>query len=48
MTGSEQLFDDPESIGRRLKAAIREATGSLTASVGLSAIKYVDTSGYRS
>ena len=28
-------------IGRRLKAAIREATGGLTASVGLSATKYV-------
>jgi DNA polymerase-4 len=41
MTGSEQLFGDPESIGRRLKAVIREATGGLTASVGLSATKYV-------
>jgi DNA polymerase IV len=41
MTGSEQLFGAPESIGRRLKAAIREATGGLTASVGLSATKYV-------
>jgi DNA polymerase IV len=41
MTGSEQLFGDPESIGRRLKAAVREATGGLTASVGLSATKYV-------
>jgi DNA polymerase-4 len=41
MTGSEQLFGDPESIGRRLKHAIREATGGLTASVGLSATKYV-------
>src|SRR6476469_9762553 len=41
MTGSEQLFGDPESIGRRLKSAIREATGGLTASVGLSATKYV-------
>jgi len=41
MTGSEHLFGDPESIGRRLKAAIREATGGLTASVGLSATKYV-------
>jgi DNA polymerase IV len=41
MTGSEQLFGDPQSIGRRLKAAIREATGGLTASVGLSATKYV-------
>jgi DNA polymerase-4 len=41
MTGSEQLFGDPESIGRRVKTAIREATGGLTASVGLSATKYV-------
>ena len=41
MTGSEQLFGDPKSIGRRLKSAIREATGGLTASVGLSATKYV-------
>ncbi|MGB3038932.1 MAG: DNA polymerase IV [Methyloceanibacter sp.] len=41
MTGSEQLFGDPESIGRRLKSAIREATGGLTASVGLSGTKYV-------
>jgi DNA polymerase-4 len=35
MTGSEQLFGDPQSIGRRLKDAVREATGGLTASVGL-------------
>src|SRR3954452_22178075 len=41
LTGSEQLFGDPESIGRRLKNAIREATGGLTASVGFSATKYV-------
>ena len=41
MTGSEQLFGAPERIGHRLKAAIREATGGLTASVGLSATKYV-------
>ena len=41
MTGSEQLFGDPQSIGRRLKSAIREATDGLTASVGLSATKYV-------
>ncbi len=41
MSGSEELFGDPKSIGRRLKSAIREATGGLTASVGLSATKYV-------
>jgi DNA polymerase IV len=40
MTGAEQLFGEPQSIGRRLKDAVREATG-LTASVGLSATKYV-------
>jgi len=41
MTGSEQLFGDPERMGRRLKAAVREATGGLTVTVGLSATKYV-------
>lgn len=41
MTGSEQLFGDPDCIGRRLKAAVRDATGGLTVSVGLSATKYV-------
>jgi DNA polymerase IV len=41
MTGSEQRFGNPESIGRRLKTAIREATGGLTVSVGISATKYV-------
>lgn len=49
MTGSERLFGAPEKIGRRLKEAIREATGGLTASVGISATKYVAkvASGYR-
>jgi DNA polymerase-4 len=41
MTGSEQLFGEPRTIGRRLKEAIHEATGGLTVSVGLSATKYV-------
>ena len=41
MTGSEQLFGDPKSIGRHLKEAVREVTGGLMASVGLSATKYV-------
>src|SRR5215468_4617679 len=27
MTGSEQLFGDPRSMGRRLRDAVREATG---------------------
>ena len=34
MSGSEQLLGNPETIGRRLKRAVREATGGLTASVG--------------
>jgi len=41
MTGSEHLFGDPESMGRSLKTAICDATGGLTASVGVSATKYV-------
>ncbi len=41
MTGAEHIFGDPEAIGSRLKDAIREGTGGLTASVGISATKYV-------
>jgi DNA polymerase IV len=41
MSGSSHIFGDARSIGARLKAAIREATGGLTASVGVSASKYV-------
>ncbi len=41
MTGSERLFGPPNAIGTRLKAAIREATGGLTASVGISGTRYV-------
>jgi len=41
MTGSERLFGSPEQIGVKLKRAVREATGGLTASVGISATKYV-------
>jgi DNA polymerase IV len=41
MTGSERLFGDPQTMGRRLKEAVRAATGGLSASVGVSATKYV-------
>ena len=41
MTGSERLLGSPETIGRRIKAAVREATGGLTASLGVSGTKYV-------
>lgn len=40
MTGAERIFGPPEAIGRRLKDAVRAATG-LTVSVGLSGTKYV-------
>jgi DNA polymerase IV len=41
MTGSERLFGSPEQIGAKLKRAVREATGGLAASVGISGTKYV-------
>jgi DNA polymerase-4 len=41
MTGSERLFGTPLAIGRRLKQAVRDATGGLAASVGISGTKYV-------
>jgi DNA polymerase-4 len=41
MTGSDKLFGSPEAIGRKLKTAVRDATGGLTASVGMSGTKYV-------
>lgn len=41
LTGSERLLGDPEKIGRALKEAVREATGGLTVSVGLSGTKFV-------
>ncbi len=41
MTGAEDFFGPPRTMGEKLKTAIREATGGLTVSVGLSATKYV-------
>ena len=48
MTGSTRLFGDPLSIGTRIKAAVKDATG-LTASVGISGTRYVAkvASGFR-
>jgi DNA polymerase-4 len=40
MTGSEAIFGPPQTIGTKLKAAVREATG-LAVSVGISGTKYV-------
>ena len=41
MTGSGRALGTTESWARRLKDAIRDATGGLTASVGVSGTKYV-------
>jgi DNA polymerase-4 len=49
MTGAHLLFGSPQTIGQRIKAAIKEATGGLTCSVGISATRFVAkvASGYR-
>jgi len=41
MTGAEGIFGTPGEMGRKLKAAVFEATGGLTVSVGISGTKYV-------
>lgn len=41
MSGAERFFGAPERLGRRLKEAVRDATGGLTVSVGISATKFV-------
>ncbi|MCP4870414.1 MAG: DNA polymerase IV [Proteobacteria bacterium] len=41
MSGAERIFGGPLEMGRKLKEAVKEATGGLTVSVGVSATKYV-------
>ncbi|MFO7287148.1 MAG: DNA polymerase IV [Gammaproteobacteria bacterium] len=41
LTGTERLLGPPEAVGRRLKDAVREATGGLDVSVGISSTKFV-------
>lgn len=41
MTGAERHFGAPEEMGRRLKAAVFEATGGLRVSVGIADTKHV-------
>jgi len=41
MTGAETIFGPPVAMGEKLKAAVRDATGGLTVSVGLASTKYV-------
>ena len=40
-TGLERLFGPVEELGRQLKAAVREATGGLTCSVGIAPVKFL-------
>lgn len=49
MTGSARLFGTPAEMGAHIKAAVRERTGGLTASVGISGTRYVAkvASGFR-
>jgi DNA polymerase-4 len=49
MTGTERLLGTPDVIGRRLKHAVRDVTGGLTASVGISGTRFVAkvASGFR-
>ncbi len=39
LTGCEQLLGEPRTIGKKLKESVREATGGLTISVGMSGTK---------
>ena len=41
MSGAERIFGPPEAMGRKLKAAVFEATSGLTVTVGISGTKYV-------
>jgi DNA polymerase-4 len=41
LTGAESLLGQPREIGLAIKEAVREATGGLTVSVGISATKFV-------
>ncbi len=40
-TGLERLFGPVDAMGRALKAAVREATGGLTCSVGIAPVKFL-------
>ena len=41
LTGAGGIFGSPREMGQKLKDAVREATGGLTVSVGVSGTKYV-------
>ena len=41
MTGSERLLGEPRRAAEDLRAAVREATGGLTCSVGIASVKFL-------
>jgi DNA polymerase-4 len=41
MTGSEHIFGTPRQMAEKIRAAVFEATGGLTVSVGISGTKYI-------
>ena len=41
MTGAEGIFGEPANIARLIRAAVTDATGGLTASVGVASTRYV-------
>ena len=41
MTGAEGIFGDPLQMATQIQAAVHQATGGLTASVGIASTKYV-------
>jgi DNA polymerase-4 len=49
MSGAEKIFGPPDAMGRKLKETVRDVTGGLTVTVGLSGTKYVAkvASGYK-
>jgi DNA polymerase-4 len=41
MSGAEQIFGEPQRMGTKIQAAVRDATGGLTVSVGIAQTKFV-------
>ncbi len=41
MTGTERLLGSPREAAEKIRAAVRETTGGLTCSVGISAVKFL-------
>ncbi len=41
MSGAERIFGEPQRMGTKIQAAVRDATGGLTVSVGIAQAKFV-------